>query len=132
MAIFDIFKKKKAVPATAQKLNKMWDLWAVDKLDLPCAKLMKYESEVNNGGHSQYFFNVANCGDLAAEVETVLSMLPEPLRENLARGYAAFSEQYDISDDVIDELFEECDDVFYEHEQLIIDIIYETAKNFEG
>jgi len=132
MGIFDIFKKKKAALTTDQKLDKMWDLWAINKLDLPCAKLMKYESEVNNGGHSQYFYNVANCGDLAVEVEAVLSMLPEPLRENLARGYAAFSEQDDISDDVNDELFEECDDVFYEHEQLIIDIIYETAKNFEG
>jgi hypothetical protein len=132
VGIFDIFTKKKAALTTDQKLDKMWDLWAVNKLDLPCAKLMKYESEVNNGGHSQYFFNVANCGDLAVEVEAVLSMLPEPLRENLARGYAAFSEQDDISDDVNDELFEECDDVFYEHEQLIIDIIYETAKNFEG
>ena len=132
MGLFDIFKKKKATLTTDQKLDKMWDLWAINKLDLPCAKLMKYESEVNNGGHSQYFYNVANCADLAVDVEAVLSMLPEPLRENLARGYAAFSEQDDISDDVNDELFEECDDVFYEHEQLIIDIIYETAKNFEG
>lgn len=95
-------------------------------MDLPCAKLMKYDSEVNNGGHSQYFFNVANCEDLATEVEAVLAMLPEPLRANLARGYAAFSEQEDSSD----ELFEECDDLFYEHERLIIDIIYEAAKNF--
>ena len=132
MGIFKIFKKKKPVLTTDQKLDKMWDLWAINKLDLPCAKLMKYESEVNNGGHSQYFFNVANCGDLAVEVEAVLSMLPEPLRENLARGYAAFSEQDDISDDVNDELFEECDDVFYKHEQLIIDIIYEAAKSFES
>ena len=132
MGLFDIFKKKKAALTTDQKLNKMWNLWAINKLDLPCAKLLKYESEVNNGGHSQYFFNVANCGDLAVEVEAVLSMLPEPLRENLARGYAAFSAQDDISDDVNDELFDECDDVFYEHEQLIIDMIYEAAKNFEG
>jgi len=132
MGIFDIFKKKKVALTTDQKLDKMWELWAEDKLDLPCAKLMRYESEINNGGHSQYFFNVANGGNLAEEVEAVLSMLPEPLRENLARGYAAFSEQDDISDDVNDELFEEFDDIFYEHEQLIIDIIYETAKNFEG
>ena len=133
MKLSEIFKKEKYTLTNEQlKWNKMWDLWAVNKLDLPCAKLMKYESEVNNGGHSQYFYNVANCADLAVEVEAVLSMLPEPLRENLARGYAAFSEQDDISDDVNDELFEECDDVFYEHEQLIIDIIYETAKNFEG
>ena len=129
MGIFDIFKKKKAALTTDQKLDKMWDLWAVNKLDLPCAKLMKYESEVNNGGHSQYFYNVANCGDLAVEVEAVLSMLPEPLRENLARGYAAFSAQDDISDDVNDELFEECDNIFYKHEQLIIDMIQEAANN---
>ena len=130
MGLFDIFKKKKATLTTDQKLDKMWDLWADNKLELPCAKLMKYESEVNNGGHSQYFFNIANSADLAAEVEAVLSMLPEPLRENLARGYTAFSAQDDISDVVNDEIFEECDDVFYEHEQLIIDIIYEAAKNF--
>ena len=75
------------------------------------------------------FFNVANCGDLAAEVEAVLSILPDPLRENLARGYAAFSAQDDISDDVNDELFEECDNIFYKHEQLIIDMIQEAANN---
>lgn len=131
MGFFDFFKKKTVKLTTDQKLDKMWVLWAIDKLNLPCAKLMKYESEVNNGGHSQYFFNIANCGDLATEVEAVLSMLPEPLRKNLARGYAAFSAQDDISDDVNDDLFEECDDVFYEHEQLIIDIIYEAAKRFE-
>ena len=130
MGLFDIFKKKKATLTTDQKLDKMWELWAENKLDLPCAKLMKYESEVNNGGHSQYFFNVANCGGLVTEVDAVLSMLPQPLQENLARGYAAFSAQGDISDDANDELFEECDDVFYEHEQLIIDIIYEAAKSF--
>ena len=130
MGLFDIFKKKKTILTTDQKLDKMWELWAEDKLDLPCAKLMKYESEVDNGGHSQYFFNVANCGDLAGEVEAVLSMLPEPLRENLAKGYAAFSAQEDISDDVNDELFEECDDVFYEYEQLIIDMLYKAAKSF--
>ena len=131
MGFLNILKKKKEQPLTTdQKINKMWELWGEDKLDLPCAKLMKYESEVNNGGHSQYFFNVANCGDLAQEVEAVLSMLHDPLRENLARGYAAFSEQDDISDNVDDGVFEECDDVFYEHEQDIIDMIYEAAKNF--
>ena len=131
MGFFDIFKKKKAVLSTEDKLDKMWELWADGKLDLPCAKLMTYESEVNNGGHSQYFFNVANNGNLAEEVEAVLAMLPEPLRENLARGYAAFSAQEDISDDdENEELFEECDDMFYEQEQLIIDILYEAAKSF--
>ena len=131
MGFFDIFKKKKATLTTEQKLNKMWNLWADGKLDLPCAKLMRYESEVNNGGHSQFFYNVANSGDLATEIEAVLPLLPDPLQKNLARGYAAFAEQDDSSDDTNDALFEECDDVFYEHEQLIIDILYKAAKSFE-
>ena len=113
-----------------RKWNLMWDLWVAGKAASPYAELMEYENEVNNGGHSQYFFNVANCGDLAAEVETVLTMLPEPLRENLKKGYEAFASQEDIADDENEDLFEECDDVFYEHEQLIIDMIYEAAKTF--
>ena len=131
MGLFNIFKKKNAALTTEEKLNRMWDLWAKDKLKLPCAKLMTYESEVDNGGHDQYFFNVSNNGDLGAEVEAVLSMLPDPLRENLNRAYTAFIAQEDPCDDENEELFEECDDLFYENEQLIIDIIYEAAKSFD-
>ena len=133
MGFFDIFKKKKVEPLTAEeRWNRIWELWEIGDLLSPLENLLTYESEVNNGGHSQYFFNVANGGDLAVEVEAVLSMLPEPLRENLARGYAAFSAQDDISDDVNDELFEECDNIFYKHEQLIIDMIQEVANNGFG
>lgn len=129
MSIFDLFKRKKETLTTEEKLDRMWELWEIGDLKDPCAKLMTYESEVDNGGHSQYFYNIANCGDLAAEVQAVLSMLPEPLRENLNRGYTAFAAQEDICDDDNEELFEECDDVFYEHEQLLIDILYESAKS---
>ena len=59
-------------------------------------------------------------------------------------GYIAFAQQiYRVAKQHIDKkrvniwdcliygaLFEESDDVFYEHEQLIIDILYEAAKNF--
>lgn len=129
MGIFDIFKKKKEKALTPdEKLNRMWELWEIGDVKSPVANLMTYEGEVNNGGHSQYFCNVANGGNLATEVEAVLSLLPEPLRENLNRAYAAFLAQDDISDDTNDELFEECDDIFYEHEQLLIDILYEAAN----
>ena len=128
MGIFDIFKKKKEAPTAEENLDRLWELWEMGDLKDPCAVLMTYESEVNNGGHSQYFFNIANNGDLAAEVEAVLSLLPEPLRKNLNRGYAAFAAQADISDDDNEDLFEECDAVFYENEHLLIDILQETAN----
>ena len=106
-----------------RKWNLMWDMWADGDAESPYAELMEYESEVNNGGHSQYFFNVSNCCDLHAEVSKILSILPEPLRSSLEKGYEAFSAQEDICDDANEALFEECDDVFYENEQLIMDIL---------
>ena len=55
-------------------------------------------------------------------------MIALPIRFPLQnRSYCT---QEDIADDENEDLFEECDDVFYEHEQLIIDIIYEAAKTF--
>ena len=106
-----------------RKWNLMWDMWAAGDAESPYAELMEYESEVNNGGHSQYFFNVANCGDLGAEVSKILPLLPEPLRGNLKKGYDAFAAQDDICDDINEELFEECDDLFYENEQLLMDVL---------
>ena len=62
MGIFDFLKPKKPqeLPLPQQRWNKMWDLWADGELDSPYASLMTYQSEVNNGGHDQYFFNTAN------------------------------------------------------------------------
>jgi hypothetical protein len=126
MGIFDVFKRK----STFKKLDKMWALWEQGQLQLPCAKLMTYESEVNNGGHSQYFYNLANSGNLA-EAEELLSLLPEPLLQNLNRAYVAFVSQENIDDDINEALFNQCDEVFLEHEQILIDMLYEAAKGLK-
>ena len=106
-----------------RKWNLMWDMWVAGDAESPYAELMEYLSEVNNGGHSQYFFNVANCGDLDADVNKILPLLPEPLRENLKKSYDTFAAQDDIFDDVNEEFFQECDQLFYENDQLVIDIL---------
>lgn len=124
-----MFRKTRELTEEERKWNLMWDMWAQGKAESPYAELMEYESEVNNGGHSQYFFNVANCGDLNAEVEKILEILPSPLCDNLKRGYDAFSAQKDICDDDNDELFEECDNVFYENEQMLLDILKMYANS---
>ena len=67
MGIFDIFKKKKELPLEAQQWNKMWNLWTEDKIESPYKELMTYQSEVNNGGHSQYFCNIESNNDLTDE-----------------------------------------------------------------
>lgn len=123
MDLFGWFRKKEELPAEDRKWNKMWDLWVQDNADSPYAELMEYDAEVNNGGHSQYFFNVSNCGDLTAAAEILLKELPEPLLANFQKAYDAFSGQEDICSDENDEFFNECDAVFGDNEQLILDIL---------
>ncbi len=131
MGIFDLFNKKVELPEKDRKWNKMWDLWAEGKAASPYAQLMTYEGEVNNGGHDQYFFNTAEVGDLKAEVAAVLSILPEPLKGNLQRAYEGFEAHPNAEDDVNDDLFSECDDVFYANEQLLIGLLEGYAETMK-
>ena len=69
MGVFDFLKKGKAELSDEQKKwNKMWDLWTEGRADFPYKELMSYQSEVNNGGHDQYFFNTENTDDLQKEL----------------------------------------------------------------
>ena len=101
---------------------------------LSISKPISFEKEDNRENAVQLMtcFNISNTGTLVTEVETTLSLLPEPLRENLRRAYAAFLTQDNIADDANDELFDQYDDVFYKHEQHIIEIIQEAANNGFG
>jgi len=129
MSLFGTYTTGRELTDEERKWNRMWDLWAEGEIPAPYAQLMEYDAEVNNGGHSQYFFNTANCGDLDADVRTILPMVPELLRSNLKKGYEAFSAQEDISDDGNDDLFDECDALFYDNEHLLLEILKEYSQN---
>ena len=61
MGLFDFLKKKEVQLTDEQKKwNKMWELWSEGEADSPYAELMTYQSEINNGGHGQYFCNIEN------------------------------------------------------------------------
>ena len=133
MKFFDFLKKffqKKEEELTieAQKWNKMWDLWVEEEADSPYAELMTYQSEVNNGGHMQFFDNVSNTDDLSKNMEVLYSILEGTLRENIEKAYNAFL-AYDENDenDTISEIMDECDDVFYANENEIERILQEYA-----
>ena len=90
MGLFDIFKKKKVELTEAQlKWNKMWELWTEEKTKSPYNELMTYQSEINNGGHSQYFCNGDNVSDLKKEMSALEEILTPLLRENLQKAYEA-------------------------------------------
>lgn len=132
MGFFGLFKKKKVELTEAQlKFNKIWELWAEEKAESPYAELMTYQSEVNNGGHSQYFCNVENVGDLQKEMAELGRVLPFDLNENLQKAYQAHLILEKTEDEKAEEIMERCDDVFYENEQIINQLLEKYAENIE-
>ena len=134
MGFFDLFKKKKKEqPIEELKWNKMWDLWAEEKASSPYAELMTYESEINNGGHMQFFDNVSNISDLPQAISALYSILNDILKQNLETAYNAYLEYEGNGDqeDRLDEILENCDNVFYENENQIEIILKEYAKTME-
>ena len=121
MGLFDLFKKKKVELTYEQlKWNKMWELWEQEKAESPYAELMTYQSEINNGGHGQYFFNVENNGDLNADMTILTTDLSEELVDNLHKAYKAYLILEENEDDEkAEEIIEACDNVFYENEEEI-------------
>ena len=86
MGLFDLFKKKKVELTEEQrKWNKMWGLWVEGQADSPFAELMTYQSEINNGGHDQYFTNVENTGDLQKEMMALETVLSSKLKDTLKK-----------------------------------------------
>ncbi len=121
MGFLDIFKKKKVELTEEQlKWNKMWELWTEEKAESPYAELMTYQSEINNGGHNQYFANIENTGDLQKELTALEQILSEKLGANLKKAYKAYLVLKEQEEDVkAEETLEQCDDVFYENEEQI-------------
>ena len=133
MGLFDFLKKKEVQLTDEQKKwNKMWELWAEGEADSPYAELMTYQSEINNGGHDQYFFNVGNTGDLQKEMSVLESVLSAKLKNNLQKAYKAYLVLEEKEDDEkAEEIMEECDDVFYENEEEINHILEQYSAKIE-
>jgi hypothetical protein len=133
MGLFDLFKTKKVELTEEQrKWNKIWDMWVEGQVDSPYAELMTYQSEVNNGGHDQYFTNVENTGDLQKEMMDLENVLPPKLNENLKKAYEAYVILAEKDEDEqAEETLEQCDDVFYENEGEINRILEEYADKVE-
>ena len=133
MGLFDFLKKKEVQLTDEQKKwNKMWELWTEGEVDSPYAELMTYQSEINNGGHDQYFLNVENTGDLKKEMSALETVLSAKLKNNLQKAYKAYLVLEEKEDDEkAEEIMEECDDVFYENEEEINHILEEYSAKIE-
>ena len=120
--MFDFLKRKKRPALTQEQLkwNKMWSLWDEGKASSPYSELMRYQSEINNGGHDQYFTNVENTGGLAKELSVLESALSAPMKENLRKAYKAYLILEEADDDEeAENVLDLCDDFFYTNESEI-------------
>lgn len=133
MGVFSFFKKSKVELTDEQKKwNKMWDLWAEGRTDSPYSELMTYQSEINNGGHDQYFFNIKNSGNLQKEMAVLKTVLPAKLRDNLQNAYDAYLKlTNEESDEQAGTILSQYDDEFYKVEEDINRILREYASQIE-
>ena len=133
MGLFDFLKKKEVQLTDEQKKwNKMWELWTEGEVDSPYAELMTYQSEINNGGHDQYFLNVENTGDLKKEMSALETVLSAKLKNNLQKAYKAYLVLEEKEDDEkAEEIMEQCDDMFYENEEEINHMLEQYSAKIE-
>ena len=118
----------------ARKWNEMVNSWTEGKAESPYAELMKYQGEVNNGGHYQYFTNLEYSGVLDKELPVLKEILPPGFRDILEKAYQAYlaSEQNDDEEESEEEeaVLEQCDRYFYANEGEIDKILEEYASKF--
>ena len=112
-----------------QKWNKMCDLWTKGEVPSPYSELMEYSSEVNNGGHAQFFSNLNDLGELDDAFVHVKKILPEVLKEKVILAYNEFKK--DEFSDETETLCSECDDIFYKNEDLINEILKQYASTLK-
>ena len=136
---FDLFRRKKnkdiddiVLFETDEKRNRMWDLQAEGEIESPYNELMTYQSEVNNGGHHQYFLNTENNGDVRKDIEASCTILPGVLTDNIQVAFKAYIElEQDKNIEANEEILEQCDDVFYENQEMINGILECFCKEAE-
>lgn len=128
-----LFKKK--LPKSAKQWNKIWELWSNFELDNPVKDLMTYISEINNGGHLQFFENLENNEeDITIVLNNIKSFLPNELIENLDSAYSthkSLNTSIETIDDYVavemENHFGKYDDILLNQEELINSIIQTEA-----
>ena len=71
-----LFQKKYYLSDDQRRWNAIWDLWAEEKARSPYAELMTYQSEMDHGGHEDYFENMVKIGNLPYEISVLEQILP--------------------------------------------------------
>ena len=131
MGLFDIFKKKEPLTKEQEKLEILWDLWRLEEVPEPYNTLMTYYKEIKKEGHTRFFINIAFCGEVQKAVEKIGALLPDVLCKNLKTAYSHYVILVNEENEETEKKISECDMVFDENEQLLLDMIQEYANTLE-
>ncbi len=129
MGLFDVFKKKEPKTEEQERMEYLWNLWRLEEVPEPYNTLMTYYKEIKKGGHTRFFINIAFCGEVQKAVERIGALLPSVLCENLNTAYSHYVVLINEENEETEEKIAECDKVFDENEQLILDMLQEYANS---
>ena len=130
MGLFDFFKKKKIELTEHEKAwNNLWNLWSEGLVESPYTELMTYQSEINNGGHGQYFTNIENTGDLQKEMTALETILSTDLKSNLQKAYKVYlALEENENNEEAEKIIKQYDEVFFKNEKEVNDILEAFAE----
>ncbi len=128
MGLFDIFKKKEMKTEEEMKLDFLWEMWRQEQVDEPYNTLMTYDNELNNGGHTRFFLNIAYWGNVEKAVNNICKNLPDVLKENLQTAYSHYLVLINEENADTENKIHECDKVFYDNEHLLVEIFQNYAN----
>lgn len=128
MGLFNIFKKKEPLTEEQMKLDYLWEMWRQEQVSAPYNALMTYDNEMNNGGHTRFFLNIAYWGSVEKAVNNLCENLPDVLKENLKTAYSHYLVLIDEENDETEKKIYECDKFFYDNEHLLTDMFQQYAN----
>ena len=109
-----------------QKWNTMWELWTEGETISPYSEIMEYYSEIQNGGHAQYFSNLGDLEKLDDNIKVLLTSLPNKFVVRLEKAYELYF-KYEYGEDT-EKMMEKCDKLFYHKEKIINKMLEEYAS----
>ena len=125
-----LFGKKEEDEGT-RRWNAMWEAWEAGEIPSPCNELLTYDSEMQEGGHLQFFLNRALRGEnIFAVMAALRETLPAGHAENVAQAYRQYcllgidpENDADVCAVLEDAPLAPFDAYYDEHEEELLDVL---------
>lgn len=118
------------------KWNAMWEMWDAGEIDSPYNELLTYDSEIQNGGHLQFFLNRALRNENIFSVMSALrETLPAGHADNVAKAYRQYcmldidtENDAEVMQALQDDPLAVFDRYYDEHEEELLDVLEAYAE----